>query len=1677
MVPELIAPTGLETLSARPPTPPREKPHESDLALVKKKKQIASSKALHTPPSYSPVTSDLSNPTSRSIQKKVGFSGEPQYCDAPTYVGDGKRQPTPLSASSTISLSKPIRSILKPSPPVVLNSLDPLAGTDDASRHASFVTMLESNIKQLAGADRANRVDAYTILARALKTSNSLPDRIALRAKMGLFMQFIQRDITYKTVEGTADSSLAKHALHLLITFLHYPAIASALTNEFGVFIIDHCVRSFDDDSVPKDTVRQLGMVVSSQDFSPKVMTAERVGRLVAALHTIEDRVTGKSIIQGRLLNYQRLIRQAKPHMITYSDWITDLFTDMLSTNKDIRSTAVKIGLEASFTIAKEKQLPRKVMETLQLSVDDTKYIEFYIRQLEVMAGDKLESAWVPQIWCVVTLMMRHPLDGWEFYTPWLKIIQSCFNKSDPTTKYEANHAWNRWVYSLHANEQLLKKSMRVVLQPLASQIQIRRKVGNQSDELRRVVCGSICNLLYYGFKPDSSTSHVDSFWDACVKTLVLRMVSPDVDVQSSAKPSASSPDLVRQATLMLTGLFDSATPRLWKEDRVWHSALAKPEELSALDPKWVRRNAPRVFSIVTPIMSKTYLDLAQPDSDSSKLWRTLVAAVASAASKEIKVSTDTAVFVAHAFTLLHQIWSRGLAESEQTHAKSTTLFQATSMFLGTMIDALGLLPFTEKQLSMTKENTFAPLATPSHKAGKSQGLVRTPLYHLFSMLSTLPPGGEDGDSFANLINAVIEPFMSTKSPQAKVDLALELMQLLSGHTATPYGSWLLVSRVLSTSLKTGQMTQSISSPGSQPPLGRDFREIVKHLERGLRSTPNLSWAQWRSLFQLLMERVTEEAGVAGCAIAVIEPLAKVLMDIAAVESESKPSQLYLLAGIELMTNARHPRDRQALEAGRRHLWGTLGSGSRASSFDPFDCLYKVIDHFLGLSYKQCGSGELYETSVSLLSAVAGFLARCNQFLVFKALVNIQHGVGMWIQDADGRYDSRQLSAVSDAVGSSNGGIPALAMAHGIQVKLLWGRICNIFTEADNLEHVQLDTIEPLLCSAFGSRHRHIVNTVTTMWNQAFEQSDGIQYPEKLKAALLVLRPYVDIITPGLDVLDNEPSERRPSFIESQEEFDVTGPSIRTWRANSPQIGTRRSSSRRSTPGSVQLSVSKKREPEDTPEVGRTRAAKRNATPRARHDDSQIQFAAIVSSSPSINVESQVVTKRQREVRERQKENAALFPELRSSADERPSSSGSITPRTTRSQKKTTPKSHRTFEDYVSSTPTPRRGQALLVDQEQELTDEAPSSPPEPRRYPLLPELPKPQSSGSSLLDEWPPSSPIANSPSNNRRAMANQQQPTLSTDKWSPVPASSYEDPDEARPEAVDAAPEDAVEHMALEGAAHQGTSGAGHVLEAGGSGSQQAPEKPVAGLAGPADGSIPATRTADGFQNHAGIDEAPGQGFSSPRSLRSQAKASQQVVNSPVPNAQFQGPSFDASAVDERSMLRLAVELDSRRCMPAPTYEDESPEQSQEELPTPRRASLAASVGSERSSRKSKRSKTKANQSEPTSSAALATEESQSGGKKSKRKRRTISEDNEGPGGKKRKHGQAAEPSKDTEPESPPLPSNDSKTLLSNTVTRAKSDFWARPIIGTVRDFWERTTAKLVTRILNLGRQPPGA
>jgi hypothetical protein len=996
MVP-IAAPGILESLPPRPPTPPREAHNESTAQSTRTLRVLSSrSSTLHTPPSiYSsdPANAADSTAGSRGTGKRVGFSEQAQYQDPPIYPEGEIRKHRPTPASLPRNTLTP-KSILKPTSfvptvfdPATFNS----SGTGNSP--AEWLNMLDSLRLQLAGSDRDSKVDAYMMLARALKESDSLPERVALRERINDFLHCIQRDIVQRTSEGALDSSLVNHALGLLITFLGLPAISRMVSEDSSSCssIVDHCIRSFEDPTIPKDVIRHLMQVMAQQNFSSRVLTSERVARLVSALHKIEEHIKGKSIIMSRVYIYRKLVMQVKQQMISHSDWLLDLFTDMLSTVKEIRNAAISLGLEAAFNVNHDRALSRRVMEIFNLvwEEQDQKYIQYYLEKLRSMVADRQQSASVPRIWSVIMLLLRCPFDKWEYFPDWLKIIQSSFNSGDTQTKIEANHAWGCLASVVFMDERLFsdpKKRMAILKRPLGDQLTRKTR---QIKELREAVLGGICNLFYYAFRPNVNLVLLDSYWDHGVVPLMKELME---------RKSDDAMDYCAYATRILAGLFDCVRSRLWQDSRVMSKSPADPSELPAIEPKWIRRNAGRVFAIVEPILVKNFLDIGDDKSETFKMWQSLVSSVASAASKEIKVSTDTAAFVAQSFNVVRKIWRQGLP-STGNGLGSTAFLEATQAYLKVMTSALGQLPFTEKMLSTDDKRNFVPVSTPSHRSNKSHGLPKAPIYHLFLVLSTLPTGIPDDDVFALFFGSVFAPFLQAKSIKAQVDLAQDLLSSIPMDAICPYGPWQFCADRLVPWLGSRQGTPRPPTNSGGDILGPEYRDVMKLLERGLRSTPNLPRALWKSLFQALFNCVKHESGDAGVAIAVIEPLA--LTGSEMLGSTAFPS--HTISNVELASDllsvAVQPNNRQAVDAALRRIWGTSKATLRSSSFDTFDSLYKLTNATLDNAYSDSGFKNL-EGLASLIQTLSGFLDRCNGDLVLKTATQLQAGIAPWILDA-----------------------------------------------------------------------------------------------------------------------------------------------------------------------------------------------------------------------------------------------------------------------------------------------------------------------------------------------------------------------------------------------------------------------------------------------------------------------------------------------------------------------------------------------------------------------------------------------------------------------------------------------------------------------------------------------------
>jgi hypothetical protein len=753
--------------------------------------------------------------------------------------------------------------------------------------------------------------------------------------------------------------------------------------------------------------------VVALQRFSAKVMTLDRVGRLVSSLHKIENHHAGKSIVMKRLHIYKSLVSQSsRSHMAVHGEWLKDVFTDMLSNIKDIQNQAIILGMDAGYSLRSGAQMLRKAMEILQTAGNNQTYVEFYIQRLQEMLRDKQRSPAVPKIWTVMSLFLRCRLEKWEHYGPWFSLIQTAFNSSDINTKLEANYAWNRYAFVSLVDNGVSQKALSALCQPLLSQLRRKPNPKNPEDgvKLRKTVIGGICTLYYYAFRPgnDRTAPPPELIWDHAVHPVMVQLLNLE------GARDAQRPDDILQASRILIGLLNVSTPVVWREDRIMESQPVKPDELPSIESKWIRRNSIKVFKVIGPILEKKLADVANTESLVHRLWISVIGSIAAASAKDIKVSDDTITFLAGMLGFLSHVWSKGCPEEEKTQTISH-FYASIRVLITTTVQALGLLPFTEKKLSVTMSNTFEPVATPSQRAVRSdhsRGTVRDSLSHLFVILSSIPEGGADDDEFAEFFQAIFEPFLTAKNGRKEIGITRDLLRLLPENTLCPYAPWMLGAQAMRASILT---TSSSSASEKDKIWGPEFREITSHLVRGLTLHPKLPMDAWLSLFHMFSERVTQELGDAGRALTMTEPLSKTLLDN--FQSDPTASTVRTLEMVvSVAATAKLPRDKQALSMARRRLWGSVAA-QKGSSLDPFEYFYKLVNVALRKCYEVSALRESAASQLArLITTVDAFLESTCSTGVFAPLSKLEVGLSPWLEDGQGVLSLASGSPISDAV-------------------------------------------------------------------------------------------------------------------------------------------------------------------------------------------------------------------------------------------------------------------------------------------------------------------------------------------------------------------------------------------------------------------------------------------------------------------------------------------------------------------------------------------------------------------------------------------------------------------------------------------------------------------------------------
>ncbi|KFZ16353.1 hypothetical protein V502_05139 [Pseudogymnoascus sp. VKM F-4520 (FW-2644)] len=1301
----------LEKLPPRPPTPPREsEPVEPRPRLLRR--ILSMGLGTKTPPNASPKSSaecTVQTPSDRSC-KKVGWSIVDETEEAEV-LKSTRLSNQILRSLPPSSDQKPPKSILKPyNGAIPVNRTLSLDKSAEPLTDASFAVMLESVAKQLAGADRMSRVDAYMSLSSVLKATENIPDPKSLKDKMGLLAQFIQRDMTAQLASGAPDTVLINNALILLASLFWK---TEPLPTDFSVFVLEHAITTFEDPQISKDVAKHLMFVIGQQNFSPKIMTPERAARVLKATHEIAEHVRGKSIVLGRLGIYRKLLKQSKPSLVANNDWLKDMFEDMLVSVKEVRSPVIAFGFEAALQFGTQLKVSRSVVELFQAPHEKGgKYGNYYASRLNTAIQTKQDVPSVPQIWSVVTLFLRSrpsQLEHWEFMTPWFQTLQKCFNSGDPEVKREANFAWNRLVFAIRPDEKTNPRFIKMLHQPFIGQLN-RKNSSKQGKEMFQVTISSICNLLYYTLNPSASHAQLSLYWDSYVVPLIGKLSTTTAEQGTGA--GTPSMDGVEQAIEILRSLLEpttqsSATP--WKQDRAMAADLVKPSELPSLDSKWVRKNCVRVLDVMEQLLEQRFADLGKAQSPATDLWRSFLMTVAAAGAKEIKVSNETMECVARIFTMLRRFWQRGPQPNKLPEAMDPAAYLDGMVYLITeSVSVLGILPFTEKKLSVTEQNAFLAVATPSsHRLPKT---IKSPIQYLIVLLVEAASDLQCSTTYKAAIRDILNPFYEARTSRTSrfefcEDLVQCLPEAVRGSDISPAETvWCVLADMLAQAIGETDdgHSHTPSSSANKQQDGDVLRGIVRVLEYGLTTVVSEGIPHLETLFRAASSYIRAEVGDGGHALCLVDPLARCLGD------QLGRTDVRALAGMcaVLVGDACYPVDAQSLEAARRRLWGASTSSPKPATTDPYKYLYGTVNVYLEKCYEECSKDGV--AADALLAGVTVLIERCPGAHSLDLFAGIGSGGACWIQDANGAVKSR--SSTSKAVTS------------------LWEAIrSQASTAIPGVDSTTaLSKLQALLSAGLNSKRKPIANSAITLWNATFGSQSTLTYPPDVAKALARLRPVADLKLPTFPTTyDEAATPSGPQFIDSDSDSQALSfrcSSRPASRGVTPYLESSPLPSHRKTKSphpSIELSKSASKKRLSDARASKLRGkGKRDTTPRLRHDDSQIQFAAI-ESSPTAD-DSQLLTDRQREVKERQQEEAAsMFPDLRKSPRMKTRRSGErlalssdlpVAEGTTWG----TPSISRVAEredDFITSSPTPRREASEGVLGKEEEAD-VPSSPP-----------------------------------------------------------------------------------------------------------------------------------------------------------------------------------------------------------------------------------------------------------------------------------------------------------------------------------------------------------------------------
>ena len=1165
--------------------------------------------ALSTP-ADSPASLLESESGSGTKRKRVVFSSLANVHDPPNFTTSPLRKASvrDLPPSKECSSSA---SILK-----VSSQTEGQTGVHqrNPNTQSDLYGMLESVIKQLARSQRADSIDAYQTLTSTLKAYNDLPDGNTFNSRIVQLLEYLRRDLGAGERDGTeaADTNLVIHASKVLIILAWKQDFSNLLSNDTQAYMLDRAILVLEQHQAPKAVIVHYLHLLAVQNFRQGVVGANgRVTRLLDALQALPLHVKGNGIFSERLLVYQRLVEQAGSTMKSKpSGWVRDLAEGLASPHKDIRSNAIELGRKSAISLPGSASIARTLRDVLSRKNTDESTLNAQIcKRIEKCVESNQDGRAVPQMFAVVISLLKgleNRVENWSGFKDWLQVVQRCFNCSSSMVKAEAYSAWNRLIYSVRVMDAPVQ-ILSMLLKPITAQLTKHSK-GQRARSIRSPAFSAYCNLLYYSFRPGGSHKQYSRMWDE----LVVKVLRSDL--------VASDRVMADLACRIVTALLSSggANPKYWRESRVLETSPIEPEELPTLDCKWVRVHCAPILQLFRLLLrhSSWGNEALLEQAYIATAWKCLSKALGYASQTEVRPSIETAKAVTNVLLCLREIWKDGPVAlnlpADDPKDAFLTRFRYLLMSVVMEVSPIPLVDGASLQVPLTEQMSMSNSLSPALVLFLQTVSVR--------FNETMPQESHD-----DFVRSMVQLVGTAKTAlRSRLQLYLQCLNVVvEMHKQTSASSavncvWRAVASLVNEALETEQSRLKVATEGD---IEGTVANVVKLLSTNLAELVG-TVELWKSLLQKAISITKEHKAPPPDPFASVgEPIlcslgarsAKVLT------WEASELVLQLLPFTYTAIGPIVAVDSQSPNASSTSLTGY-----------PFERLLQQLSCQL-----QCAYFTLIPSDIPLISRTLAIactcLKDCPQAALLSFLTISKTALVLWLED------SQRLCTSANPVGTA---------------KLVAGRkLCSMTIDYMKKlfeQDTELRPLTDLLAAGFSSNHKKTINETIELWNASFGTAKQLDYPRKLRNALDRLRPYVNLHLPAFGTFHAEVvSHELPEAVNIQEASQEQEDRAPAQRTSSPENRLNSNSTPLTSPSKSKL---------DGPRSRRTTPSNRSVdkvAPRKklRHDDSQVDYIAIESSPlPATEPESQYLTDRQKEVRDRrQAEPAVLFADLRSS--------------------------------------------------------------------------------------------------------------------------------------------------------------------------------------------------------------------------------------------------------------------------------------------------------------------------------------------------------------------------------------------------------------------------------------------